>query len=272
MNSTSGFISRYRQAAKVNSSLLCVGLDPAPSRFPEAVNGSVMDFCRAIIDVTADLVCAYKLQIAYFSAIGAETDAVNLIDYIHSRYPAVPVILDAKRGDIGTTADQYAREAFERYQADAVTVNPYMGFDTIKPFSDYTDKGVFVLCRTSNPSGAELQDLLVEGRPLYEIVAQKAATDWNENKNLMLVAGATNPKMLGHIRKTVGDMPVLVPGVGAQGGSIEESVTLGTSEDGGNLLINASRGVLYVDKSDNFAQSSRSAAQQLRDEINKFRR
>jgi len=211
------------------------------------------------------------LQIAYFSAVGAEADAVKIIDYLHTQYPFVPVILDAKRGDIGATAVQYASEAFERYQADAVTVNPYMGYDTIAPFLRYERRGVFVLCRTSNPSGHEFQDLKVNNRPLYELVAKKAAQEWNTSGNVMLVVGATQPEILSDVRGIVNDMPILVPGIGAQGGDLEAVINRGVTTNGGNLLINASRSVLYASTDSDFAEAAHDAAKTLRDDMNRYR-
>jgi len=250
--------------------LVCVGLDPDPSRFPEIVGSgadSIFAFNRAIIDATADLVCAYKPQIAHFAALNAEDQLKESIAYIHSEYPGIPVILDSKRGDIGSTAERYAREAFERYQADAVTVNPYLGIDGVKPFTDYADKGVILLCRTSNPSAKDFQDLQVGDKPLYECVAETIATEWNENDNCALVVGATWPEQLGRIRSLVGDMPILVPGIGAQGGDLEGTLKHGVDSTKTGLVINSSRGVLYASKENDFAQAARNVVLQMNTDI-----
>ena len=269
------FISRYHHIVNANDSLLCVGLDPDLARIPEILlqhTDPVYEFCRQIIDATADMVCAYKLQIAYFSAVGAEKEAEKLIAYIHEQYPDVLVILDSKRGDIGATAEQYAREAFVRYQADAVTVNPYMGIDSVAPFLDHQDRGVFILCRTSNPSGRDFQELEMGGQKLYEVVAETVATKWTQYDNAMLVMGATNPEPLAQVRQIIGDrMPILLPGIGAQGGDIQSSVRAGRTTDGMGLLINVSRSVLYASSGADFAQAARASAQKTRDEANQYR-
>ena len=254
------FIEQLQKRWTENKTLVCVGLDPDPSRFPEIIGDtvdSIFAFNRAIIDATADLVCAYKPQIAHFAALNAEDQLKESIAYIHSEYPGIPVILDSKRGDIGSTAERYAREAFERYEADAVTVNPYLGIDGVKPFTDYKDKGVILLCRTSNPSAKDFQDLLVGDKPLYECVAETIATQWNENNNCALVVGATWPEQLGKIRKIVGDMPILVPGIGAQGGDLAGTLKHGVDSNKAGLVINSSRGVLYASQQNDFAQAAR---------------
>ncbi len=220
----SSFIQTLNDAWQRANSLLCVGLDPEPSKFPGALanrSDAIFEFCRTIVDATAPYACAFKPQIAYFAAHRAEDQLEALIAHIHAHHPGLPVILDAKRGDIGSTAEQYAREAFERYAADAVTVNPYMGFDSIEPYLAHAGKGVIVLCRTSNPGGSDLQFLDTGGRPLYQVVAQLAAQKWNVGGQLGLVVGATFPKEIEVVRGIVGDMPLLIPGVGAQGGDVE---------------------------------------------------
>mgnify|MGYP000864550940 CR=1 FL=1 len=199
--------------------MLCVGLDPDPARFPTVVRGSVFDFCMAIVDATADIACAFKPQIAYFAASGAEAELEQICAAIRDRHPDVLLVLDAKRGDIGSTAEQYAREAFDRYGAHVVTVNPYMGTDSVEPFLRHPDGGVFVLCRTSNKGGDDFQSLPVAGgEPLYQHIARRVATEWNEIGDCGLVVGATYPAELAQVRAIVGDLPLLVPGVGAQGG------------------------------------------------------
>ena len=263
--------ARWRSA----DSLLCVGLDPDPGKLPVELRGrpeGVFEFCRAIIDATADLVCAFKPQIAYFASGRAEETLERLIAHVHAAHPGVPVILDAKRGDIGSTAEHYAREAFERYGADAVTVNPYMGGDSIEPFLAHRDKGVFLLCRTSNKGGSDLQGLEVGGKKLFEHVAHLAAASWNSSGQLGLVVGATFPQELARVRELVGEMPVLAPGIGAQGGDVEAAVHAGRTRDGAGLVINSSRAILYADGGAEFAAAAREAARSTRDLINRFRR
>ena len=234
------FIHRLKRASSAQQTLLCVGLDPDPARLPGHLAASthpIFEFGRAIVDATADLVCAFKPQIAYYAAARAEDQLEMTIDHIRRHHPAIPVILDAKRGDVGSTAEMYAREAFERYQADAVTVNPYLGLDSLQPFLDYADKGVIVLCRTSNPGARDVQDIASGGRKLYQLIAEKAARDWNANANVLLVVGATYPQELGEIRAIVGDMTILVPGVGAQGGDVAAVLANGSTADGSGLII-----------------------------------
>jgi len=268
------FIQKLQQAWERSNSLVCVGLDPDLDRLPTHLprdGAGVLEFHRAIVDATHDLVCAYKPQIAYFAAEGLEDTLAATIDYIRERAPQVPIILDAKRGDIGSTAEQYAREAFERYGADAVTVNPYMGGDTLEPFLRHANRGVVILCRTSNPGAGDFQDLDVNGRPLFEIVAERAATRWNSAGNCLLVVGATWPEQLARVRSIVGDMPLLVPGVGAQGGDVEKLVRAGRTAAGTGLLINSSRGILYASRKADFAQSARTATIDLQQLINHHR-
>lgn len=268
------FMQALAAARDRNRSMLCVGLDPDPEKFPTALRrnaDATFEFCRAIVDATADMVCAFKPQIAHFAARSEESALQRLIEHIHADHPGVPVILDAKRGDIGSTASFYAAEAFDRYQADAVTLNPYLGRDSVQPFLDRADKGVVLLCRTSNPGAADLQDLVVDGIPLYQHVAKIIASDWNGNGNCLLVTGATWPGEIGQIRALVGDMPLLVPGIGAQGGDVEAVVKNGQDSHGNGLLISSSRGILYASKGDDFADAARGAAISLRDEINQHR-
>lgn len=248
--------------------LLCVGLDPDVERLPSALAGhddALFRFCAAVVDATADLVCAFKPQIAYFAAHRAEDQLERLIAHIHTCHPQVPVLLDAKRGDIGATARFYAREAFERYDADAVTVNPYLGPESLQPYLDYPDRGVFLLCRTSNPDSGWLQNYPAD-HPTYLRVAE-AAVEWNRHGNLMLVVGATQPEVLGRVRGVVGEMPLLVPGIGAQGGDLTAVLETGLDRHGHGLLINASRSVLYADSGDRFADAARAAAEGLVKEI-----
>ncbi|AUN93567.1 orotidine-5'-phosphate decarboxylase [Pseudazoarcus pumilus] len=255
-------------------SLLCVGLDPDPARLPAHLHerpDAILAFCRDIVDATADAVCCFKPQIAYFAAARAEDQLEDLIRHIHERHPGIPVILDAKRGDIGSTAAQYAREAFRRYGADAVTVNPYMGRDSIEPYLEYADRGVILLCRTSNAGGSDLQFLDVGGEKLYERVARLAADEWNASGNLGLVVGATFPDEIARVRQITGDMPLLVPGIGAQGGDIAAVLAAGRSRDGTGLIINSSRAILYAGDGEDFAAAARFAAQATRTAINRCR-
>jgi orotidine-5'-phosphate decarboxylase len=270
----SAFIDKLTASWERSNSLVCVGLDPEIERFPPdiAVQPSpIFQFNKAIIDATADLVCAYKPQFAHYAAYEAEDQLERTIEYIHRSYPGIPVILDSKRGDVGNTALRYAIEAFERYGADAVTVNPYLGGDSLEPFLQYEDKGVIILCRTSNPGGRDLQDLEVGGRKLYQVVADMAARRWNTRGNCLLVVGATQPRELAEVREIVGKMPFLVPGVGAQGGDVALAVTHGQTADGTGLIISSSRGILYAGSDDNFSTAARAAAQTLRDQINASR-
>jgi orotidine-5'-phosphate decarboxylase len=265
--------SRWHDA----NSLVCVGLDPEPSKFPTHLHDdadAVFAFCRAIVDATADLVCCFKPQIAHFAALGAEESLQRLIAHIHATHPGVPVILDAKRGDIGSTAQHYAAEAFDRYGADAVTANPYLGRDSVQPFLDRSDKGVVILCHTSNPGAGDFQDLGVhdgKGRPLYQHVAETVTRHWNGNGNCALVVGATWPEQLRDVRAIVGDMPLLIPGVGAQGGDVQAAVTNGRTSDGAGLIISSSRAILYAGSGADFAAAARAATIELRDAINRFR-
>lgn len=269
------FMQSLQQAWTRNDSLVCVGLDPEPAKFPAHLRDApdaVFRFCAAIVDATADLVCAFKPQIAHFAALRAEDALERLIAHIHDRHPGVPVILDAKRGDIGSTAQHYASEAFERYRADAVTLNPYLGRDSIQPFLDRADKGVILLCRTSNPGGADFQALDCGGKPLYLRVAETVARDWNAHGNCALVTGATWPEELGKVRAAVGEMPLLVPGIGAQGGDVAAVLRHGRTAAGTGLLISSSRAILYAGHGEDFAAAARAAASELRDAINRGRR
>jgi orotidine-5'-phosphate decarboxylase len=274
------FIEKLNAAWSDSHSLLCVGLDPDVSRFPaylKATPDPIFHFCKAVIDATADLVCAFKPQIAHFHAEGAEHELEAVCAYLKEAYPHIPLILDAKRGDVGTTAQQYAREVFERYGADAVTLSPFMGFDSIEPYLDYRDRGAIVLCRTSNPGGSDLQFLPVKhgdkAVPLYQHIAGLVADKWNINGQCALVVGATFPHEVAAVRRIVGDMPLLIPGIGAQGGDIGAVVRSGRTPDGRGAIINSSRAILYAGIADNeaFAAASRRVAIRTRDEINQHR-
>ena len=279
------FYQRLNVAWDRSGSMLCVGLDPDVSRFPTSMRGSVdaiEDFCKAIVDATGDLVCAFKPQIAYFAAVGAEKQLENICEYIRAKFPDVVLILDAKRGDIGDTAALYAREAFSRYGADAVTVNPYLGTDSLEPFLATSGKGTIVLCRTSNAGSSEFQSLEVDGEPVYLRVARTAAAKWRSIGECALVVGATYPEELSRVRAIVGDMPILVPGSGAQGGDINAVIRAGTTSPTSattsqatsptkprrGLIINSSRAILYASDGANFASAARDAALATRTAIN----
>jgi orotidine-5'-phosphate decarboxylase len=268
------FLQALRARWRDANSLVCVGLDPEPARFPAQFihdPDAVFNFCRAIVDATAPYVCSFKPQIAHFAALGAEDALARLIAHVHAAHPGIPVILDSKRGDIGSTAQHYATEAFDRYAADAVTANPYLGRDSVQPFLDRADRGVVILCRTSNPGAGDLQDLAIDGRPLYQHVAEKVAREWNGNGNCALVVGATWPQQLRDVRAIVGDVPFLVPGVGAQGGDVEAVVTNAKTADGTGLVVSSSRAILYASAGADFAEAAAVAAKALRDEINRYR-
>ena len=275
MNSLSNTFTQQLQSAWASQgSMLCVGFDPDPKRLPPSLQGKsegIFEFCREIADATADLVCAFKPQFAYFASQRAEAQLEKLIRHLKDQYPHIPVILDSKRGDIGSTADHYALEAFERYGADAITVNPYMGFDTIEPYLRHAGKGVIVLCRTSNPGGSDLQflDVSPSGEPLYLHVAKLAATQWNSSGQIGLVVGATFPEEIAKVRAIVGDMPLLIPGIGAQGGDIEATVKAGavTGKPGTGMIVNSSRAILYASSGNDFAQAARAVAISTRDAL-----
>ena len=279
------FIEQLRARWHASNSLVCVGLDPDLAKFPDALvddgyadeGEALFTFCRDIADATAEFACAFKPQIAYFAAHNhGELALQRLIAHINATHPGVPIILDAKRGDIGSTAEQYAVEAFDRFGADAVTLNPYMGRDSAAPFLQRNDRGCVFLCHTSNPGARDFQELVVADEhggfaPLYQHVARAIARDWNTDGNCALVVGATFPEELKVIRSIVGDMPLLLPGIGAQGGDIEATVRNGKTADGTGLMINSSRGILYASQGSDFANAAANAAKTLRDEINLYR-
>jgi orotidine-5'-phosphate decarboxylase len=279
------FTDQLAAAERQNQSLLCVGLDPEPARFPGAWQhdaGRIFDFCATIVDATRDLVIAFKPQIAHFAAHRAEEQLERLIQHIRRVAPGVPVILDAKRGDIGSTAEHYAREAFERYAADAVTLSPFLGLDSIEPYLRNPDKGAFLLCRTSNPGGADLQGQRLVGPDgtsselLYEHIARLAATDWNLNGQLGLVVGATYPAEIERVRALAPRLPLLIPGVGAQGGDADATVRAGwrgsAGHTSGPIIVNSSRAVMYASRSNEFAEAARAVALATRDQLNAARR
>jgi len=271
------FLQMLQGAQQRNDSLLCVGLDPDPARFPGALRGDtsrIFDFCARIVDATHDAVIAFKPQIAYFAAHRAEEQLERLIAHIRSAAPQVPVILDAKRGDIGSTAEQYASEAFERYGADAVTLSPFMGFDSVQPYLKYEGKGAFLLCRTSNPGGDDLQNQRIASLPgeplLYEHIAALAQGEWNTNGQLGLVVGATYPAEIERVRRVAPRMPLLIPGVGAQGGDAVATVRAGWRVDA-PIVVNSSRAILYASSGDDFAQAARTEALRTRGQLNAAR-
>ena len=243
------FAERLENAQQSSGGLLCVGLDPDPGKLPHDIlreAAPLHAFDRRIVDATAHIVAAYKPQIAFYSALGAEDQLIASIRYIRERAPAALVILDAKRGDIGNTAEAYVREAFDRYGADAVTVNPYMGEDSVRPFLARPDRGAILLCRTSNPGAKDFQDLHVDGLPLYRRIAERAAGYWNEHRNLMLVVGATYSREMADLRRAHRDVPFLVPGIGAQSGDLAATLAAGLDARGAGLLISSSRSIIYA--------------------------
>jgi orotidine-5'-phosphate decarboxylase len=270
------FLEQLKGAERQNGSLLCVGLDPEPNKFPAGMKGDaskIYDFCAQIVDATADLAIAFKPQIAYFAAHRAEDQLEKLMAHMRRNAPHVPVILDAKRGDIGSTAEQYAKEAFERYDADAVTLSPFMGFDSVQPYLKYHGKGAFLLCRTSNPGGDDLQNqrlASVEGQPLmYEHIAKLAQGPWNLNGQLGLVVGATYPAEIERVRNLAPTLPLLIPGVGAQGGDAVATIKAGYRQSHGAttgaVIVSSSRAILYASSGSNFAQAARQEALRTRD-------
>ena len=270
------FLEQLQGAERQNGSLLCVGLDPEPNKFPAGMKGDaskIYDFCAQIVDATADLAISFKPQIAYFAAHRAENQLEKLMAHMRRIAPNVPVILDAKRGDIGATAEQYALEAFERYGADAVTLSPFMGFDSVQPYLKHHGKGAFLLCRTSNPGGDDLQNqrlASVEGQPLlYEHIAKLAQGPWNVNGQLGLVVGATYPAEIERVRSLAPTLPLLIPGVGAQGGDAVATIKAGYRQSNGAttgaVIVSSSRAILYASSGDDFAQAARQEAMRTRD-------
>ncbi len=271
------FYEKLAGAWARHNSLVCVGLDPDPRRLAQLgiPEGDYFTFCQAIVDATAPYVAAFKPQFAHFAAFGREGDLEQLLAYIREAYPAHITILDAKRGDIGSTAAFYAREAFERYDADAVTLNPYLGDESVRPFLEYADRGIVVLCRTSNPDSDWLQGTVADGLRLYERVADRVAA-WNDNGQCMLVTGATYPAELASIRARVGDLPLLVPGVGAQGGDLAAVLANGLDSQNQGLLVSSSRGIIFAweatgEAAENYATAAGEAAGRLCEEINQLR-
>ncbi len=257
------FGARLERSWSVAGSMLCVGLDPDPARMPLPLDGApdaTEQFCRAIVDAVADVACAIKPQIAFFSSQGEERALERICAYVREKYPDLTLILDAKRGDIGSTAEHYAREAFGRYGAHAVTVSPYLGTDSVAPYFEHGG-AVFVLCRTSNPGGDELQSLVADGRPVFELVAQRVADEWSQLGDCGLVVGATYPDELRRVRAIAPGAPILVPGIGAQGGDPAAALEAGADANGRGLVVNSSRAVLYASSGRDFAEAARAAAQ-----------
>ena len=297
-NRAETFTERLRRRWQEARTLLCVGLDGEIERMPEQfrrgltpgeasgtsaererrIEAALTEYHTAIVEATADLVCAYKPNIAFYEQHGPAglRALIAIIAYIQKKYPEIPVLLDAKRGDIGSTSQAYARALFDIYGADAVTAQPYLGYDALEPFLSRADRGVFILCRTSNPGASELQDLSVdaesgEAEPLYLRVARQVANEWNTNGNCGLVVGATYPEELRRVREIVGDLPILAPGVGAQGGDLEATVRAGIDSAGQGLLISVSRSILYASTGDDFASAARRQAGWLRMAIERQR-
>ncbi|MEY3629550.1 MAG: hypothetical protein RLY91_1316 [Pseudomonadota bacterium] len=269
------FINTLNAAWTNSNSLLMVGLDPDVTKMPAELNGkpdAIFQFCKQIVDATAPFVCGFKPQIAYFAAARAEGQLEDLCAYIREKYPHLPLVLDAKRGDIGATATQYAKEVFGRYNAHAVTVSPYLGADSVDPYLEWEDRGVIVLCRTSNPGGSDLQFLMTDGVPLYLRVADLVANKWNKTGQCGLVVGATFPKELAAVRNAVGnDIPLLVPGIGAQGGDIAATCAAGCNTQKTGMMINSSRAILYAKGPGHWTEAAAAAAKQTRDDINAYR-
>lgn len=270
------FQSRLGVISKKHDSLLCIGLDSDVSKLPKHLEGlenAQFAFNKAMIDATHDLVCAYKPNDAFYEAYGVK-GMVQLkltVEYIRHVDPEIQIIFDAKRADIGSSNMGYVRYAFTELGVDAITVHPYLGREALQPFLDQKEKGIIVLCKTSNSGAGEFQDLLAEGKPLYRIVAEHIANQWNQNDNCGVVVGATYPQELAEVRRIVGDMPILIPGIGAQGGEVERTVRAGVDETGGNAIINAGRSIIFASAGEDFTEKAREEAKNLKDEINKYR-
>lgn len=268
------FKQKFDAVVVKNNSLLCVGLDSEWGKLPYVVKNDKhpqFAFNKAIIDATHDLVCAYKPNSAFYEARGAQgiTELKMTCDYLHENYPNVSIILDAKRGDIGSTNEGYVRYAFDYLGVDAITLHPYLGREALQPFLKRRDKGCVILCKTSNPGAGELQDLIIGDKPMYQVIAEKVVNEWNDNGNCMLVVGAPYPEELAIVRRIAGDMTFLVPGIGTQGGDIEKTVKAGMNSKGAGMIINASRSIIYASTGSDFVQKARSEAQNLQNKINK---
>lgn len=269
-------ITKLNKIIKKNNSLVCVGLDSDISKIPEQFKNELYPqfaFNKAIVEATFDLVCSYKPNTAFYEARGDKgiLELKMTCDYISKHYPEIPIIIDAKRADIGNTNNGYVNFVFEFLKSDAITLHPYLGKEALQPFLDQKDKACIILCRTSNEGSHEFQNLQTEDKKMYEIVAEKVANEWNDNKNCMLVVGATYPQELKNVRKIVGDMFILVPGIGAQGGDIQKTLQAGLTSDKSGLIINSSRGIIFASSGSDFAEAARTETQKLKDEINKYR-
>lgn len=268
------FIEKLSNSWESSSSMLCIGIDPNPDRLPKHLFDNeepYFNFAKAIIDHTHDLVCAYKFQAACYQSAGKEQQLEKSITYLRTTFPHIPIILDAKRSDIESSAEYYAAEAFVRYQADAVTVNPYMGFDTVKPFLNYQNKGIIVLCKTSNPGSKDFQELIVDGMPLYEKVATTVSEQWNSFNNCLLVVGGTWPEQLANLRKKVNTIPFLVPGIGEQNADLEQVIRAGINSNGTGLIISSSGHITYAGSGVDFAAKSRNVSLSIYNNINELR-
>lgn len=271
------FVERYTTRVEAVNSLLCVGLDSDLRRLPESVRASKtpqLDFNRAIIEATHDLVVAYKPNAAFYEARGDQglRELNATMEYLHEHHPDILTIYDAKRADIGSTNEGYVTAIFDELGFDAVTLHPYLGREALQPFLDRADKGCIILARTSNPGAGEFQDLILDGQPLWEHVAQAVVETWNEQDNCLLVVGATYPEEMKRIRELAPGLTFLVPGIGAQGGNVEEAVTAGLDQHGRGMIINSSRDLIFASSGPDFAETARARAQALRDEINRYRR
>jgi len=281
------FLQKLNTIITKNNSLVCIGLDSDVKKLPPHLftqKNSQFEFNKAVVDATHDLVCAYKPNSAFYEANGIEgiTQLKMTCDYIRKTYPEIIIILDAKRADIGSTNEGYVTYVFDYLGADAITLHPYLGREALKPFLDRKDKGCIILCRTSNPGAGEFQDLLLsksqsshalakEGKPVYQVIAENVAKEWNGNGNCALVVGATYPDELAIVRRLVGDMPILIPGVGVQGGDVEKTVKVGLDSHKAGAIINSSRGIIFASSGTDFAQSARKETQKLKDLINCYR-
>jgi len=270
------FQKKLDAIVKKNNSLVCVGLDSNFDKIPVFVKkrkNPQFEFNKSIIDATRDLVCAYKLNTAFYEALGLKgiLQLEFTLTYLRKKYPEIPIILDAKRGDVGNTNEGYVKFIFDYLRADAVTLHPYLGKEALSPFLERKDKGCIILCRTSNRGAGEFQDLKVNGEPLYKIVAKKVVEEWNMNNNCLMVVGATYPKELQEVRKIAGDMTFLVPGIGAQGGDVEKTVKAGLNSKKAGMIINSSRGIIFASSGKNFDKRARKETKKLRDEINRYR-
>lgn len=270
------FQQKLDNLVKKNNSLLCVGLDPDIKKIPQVVKQKdfpLFEFNKAIIEATKDLVCAYKPNSAFYEAEGDRgvRQLKMTCDYIKEKYPQIPIILDAKRGDIGNSNFAYAKYAFDYLGTDAITLHPYLGSEAIKLFLSKAEKGCIILCRTSNPGAKELQDVIVNGEPLYKFLAKKITKEWNKNNNCMMVIGATYPEELAEVRKIAPDMIFLIPGIGTQGGSIEKTVKAGLNSQKGGIIINSSRSIIFASPETDYSEKSREETIKLRNQINKYR-